>query len=349
MSKLIALVGGFLGSGKTTLLLAAAARLRKSGLRVALITNDQAGALVDTRLAAASGNTAEEIAGGCFCCRFADFVGAADRLLAYDPDVIFAEPVGSCIDLSATVLQPLKRYYGQRYRLAPFTVLVDPQRARELSSPDANPHLAYLFANQIAEADLVCFSKSDLHSEFPELPGGFALRLSATTGDGLDEWLAEVLAGSRTAGSRVLEVDYARYADAEAALGWLNWQADIRLEEPLSPAALAGPFLDDVSERLSGAGVEIAHLKLFDQTESGYIKASICRNGEEPSVVGDLTASPAARHDLVLNLRAAAAPELLREILQEAARGLPGNVSVRSFETFRPSPPKPEYRMTQVE
>jgi len=342
MSTVIALVGGFLGSGKTTLLLAAAARLQKSGVRVALITNDQAGALVDTRLAAASGHTAEEIAGGCFCCRFSEFVGAADRLLAYAPEVIFAEPVGSCIDISATVLQPLKRHYGERYRLAPFTVLVDPLRARELMAPHANPHLAYLFANQIAEADLVCFSKSDLHSEFPELPGGFALRLSAATGDGLDEWLAEILAGARIAGSRVLDVDYRKYADAEAALGWLNWQAEIELGNPLSPAALAGPFLDDVSERLSRAGVEIAHLKLFDGADSGYIKASVCRTGEEPRVEGDLTASPAARHEIVLNLRAAAAPELLRDVVEAAARALPGSVALRSFETFRPSPPRPE-------
>jgi hypothetical protein len=276
-------------------------------------------------------------------------VGAADRLLAYDPDVIFAEPVGSCIDISATVLQPLKRHYGDRYRLAPFTVLVDPLRARELLSPAANPHLAYLFANQLAEADLVCFSKSDRHSELPDLPGGFALRLSAATGEGLDEWLAEILAGSRISGSRVLEVDYQRYADAEAALGWLNWQADILLVEPLSPAALAGPFLDDVSERLSRAGVEIAHLKLFDGAESGYIKASICRKGDEPRVEGDLAASPAARHELVLNLRAAAAPEVLREIVEASARALPGSVALRSFETFRPSPPKPEHRITHAE
>ena len=347
-TPVIALVGGYLGSGKTTLLLHAAERLRQSGVRAAIITNDQAGALVDTRMAEAAGHRTEEIAGGCFCCRFSDFAGAAGRLLAYDPAVIFAEPVGSCIDISATVLQPLKRYYGARYRLAPFTVLVDPERARELLAPDADPHLAYLFANQIAEADLVCFSKADLYSDFPDLPGGFALHLSAATGQGIAEWLAEVLAGSRIAGSRVLDIDYQRYADAEAALGWLNWQAEVRLDDPLSPPALAGPFLDDLSERLNSAGVRIAHLKLFDHTESGYLKAALCRNHDEPSLQGDLTASPAALHELVLNLRAPAEPDTLREIVAESAAGLPGQVSVRSFETFRPAPPRPQFRIAQT-
>ena len=42
------LVGGFLGAGKTTLLVRAAELLRKEGLSVALITNDQDQGLVDT-------------------------------------------------------------------------------------------------------------------------------------------------------------------------------------------------------------------------------------------------------------------------------------------------------------
>ena len=41
-------VGGFLGAGKTTAIVGAAARLRAAGRRVAVITNDQAGGLVDT-------------------------------------------------------------------------------------------------------------------------------------------------------------------------------------------------------------------------------------------------------------------------------------------------------------
>ena len=349
MGPIIVLVGGYLGSGKTTLLLHAAGRLRHSGVRVALITNDQGGALVDTRLAEAAGHVTEEITGGCFCCRFSEFVNAAERLRAFDPEVILAEPVGSCIDISATVLQPIKQHYAGRYRLAPFTVLVDPQRVRELLAPDANAHLSYLFTNQIAEADLVCFSKADLHDDFPELPGArFTSRLSAKTGQGVAEWLAEVLAEGKIAGSRLIEVDYRRYAEAEAALGWLNWQADLRLGEALSPPSVIGPLLDDLQVRLSGAGVEIAHLKVLDQAATGYIKASLCRNEGEPMVDGSLTASPAARHGLLINLRARGAPEVLREIVEQATGALPGTVTVVHFESFRAAPPQPEYRIGNV-
>ena len=301
---------------------------------------------MDTRLAEASGTRTEEIAGGCFCCRFSDLMDSAERLRAHGPDVILAEPVGSCIDISATVLQPIKRFYGDRYRLAPFTVLVDPQRAQELLAPGADRHLAYLFNNQIAEADLVCFSKADLYAQFPELPGGPALRLSSTTGEGFSEWLDEVLDGTRMAGSRLLEApNYQQYAEAEASLGWLNWQANLQLAHPKSPAAIVGPLLDDLDDLLSRNGIEIVHLKLFDRAPTGYLKASLCRNGNEPVVDGALDASSAEQHELLLNLRASGDPALLEAIVTQVAGRLPGKITVLHFESFRPAPPKPEHRM----
>ncbi len=111
------------------------------------------------------------------------------------------------------------------------------------------------------------------------MPGVFALRISVQTGEGVSEWMHEVLAGTGVSGGRILQVDYQRYAEAEAALAWLNWQATLELSQPVSPAQVVGPFLDDLDARLSEVGVQIAHLKVFDQAESGYIKASICRNG----------------------------------------------------------------------
>ena len=44
------MVGGFLGAGKTTAILNVAETLRRRGLRVGLITNDQSYGLVDTAM-----------------------------------------------------------------------------------------------------------------------------------------------------------------------------------------------------------------------------------------------------------------------------------------------------------
>jgi hypothetical protein len=343
------LAGGFLGAGKTTLLLCAARLLHERGMHAAIITNDQGAALVDTRMTTASGFDAGEIAGACFCCRFGDFVAAARSLLAVRPDVILAEPVGSCMDLSATVLQPLKRLHGAQFRIAPYSVLVDPRRAAEFAQPDADPQLAYLFQNQIAEADLVLYTKSDLHPTLPSSDREIGVRhISALTGQGVAAWLDEVLGGRLSAGSRLLDIDYARYAAAEATLGWLNWEGELRLETALTPAALVGPLLERIDAELTRAGAPIAHLKIFDRAPTGYIRAGICRNGDEPSVVGDLLASPARRHEMVINLRARALPAVLEEAVAHATADLPATLRVIRQQCFQPSPPVPEHRFRTV-
>ncbi|MEM8933802.1 MAG: GTP-binding protein, partial [Acidobacteriota bacterium] len=125
------MIGGFLGAGKTTAVSALAHHLSGKGKRVGLITNDQGRELVDTQMLRSQGFATEEIAGGCFCCKFNSLVDAADRLTTEDPPEVFiAEPVGSCTDLVATVSYPLRRIYGDRFTIAPLSVLIDPHRAR---------------------------------------------------------------------------------------------------------------------------------------------------------------------------------------------------------------------------
>jgi hypothetical protein len=329
-------VGGFLGAGKTTLILAAARVLADRGLRSAIILNDQGESLVDTELARSSGFDAGEVTGGCFCCRFSELIRIADQLRAYSPDVIFAEPVGSCTDLSATILQPIQLAYSDTFQLAPLTVLVDPSRAHD------NEDIAFLLEKQLEEADLICYSKSDL---FPEPPRANNTRqISARTGQGVAAWLDEIMSGKLS--GKILEIDYARYAQAEAALAWLNAEADLACNPPLSPAMLLGPFLDTLDHELTVAGIPIVHLKLLDRTPSGSLKAALCASGEEPVVEGALDASPAATHHLLLNLRASSAPDPVRAIVERALEKLPGQISALRLKCFSPAAPKPERRIS---
>lgn len=338
-------VGGFLGAGKTTLILAAARVLEAQGRHAAAILNDQGADLVDTHLARASGLDADEVTGGCFCCRFSDLVGALDRVLRHRPAVIFAEAVGSCTDLAATTLRPLLRDHGAAYRLAPLSVLVDPARAGALLAPEADPDLAFLFRNQVDEADLVCFTKSDIETEAPDLPGARVRYLSAKTGQGVAEWLDEICSGELSAGAKNLKIDYGRYAEAEAALAWMNCRVRLTLRTALSPAVIVGPFLDRLCARLAAAGIGIAHLKTLDECPTGYIKAAVCTEGEEPQVEGTLDASPSATHELLLNLRAPANPEELKTLVERELANLPGRLEILLLQCFRPGPPRPEVRV----
>src|SRR5262249_11494537 len=134
------MIGGFLGAGKTTTMARLAQHYIQHGRRVGLVTNDQAQNLVDTNLLRAQGLPVAEVPGACFCCRFDDLLNKVGSLEeAERPDVILAEPVGSCTDLVATVIQPLKDLYGRRFQVAPYPVLFKPSHGQKIlgGEPDA--------------------------------------------------------------------------------------------------------------------------------------------------------------------------------------------------------------------
>jgi hypothetical protein len=309
----LAIVGGLLGAGKTTLILSAAHILRQRGLRVAVILNDQGHDLVDTHLVQASGLLCDQVAGGCFCCRFPELISAAGRLAAFRPDVIFAEAVGSCTDVVATTVLPLVRDYGEQFRIAPLTVVMHPQRSFD------NPYLSFLNQHQVAEADLL-FER----------------------GDNVAAWLERVLSATPEPGARRIKVDYARYAEAEAVLAWLNGRLIVRASPPVSAPMLIGPLLDRVDRQ-----VRIVHLKMFVQSDAGYLKAALIANGAEPQLEGALDASPSVRHELLINVRALHEPEALRTIIVRECASLPGEVVWLRLECFRPSPPVPYHASTE--
>ena len=310
MKPLLAVVGGFLGAGKTTLILTAARLLEQRGLRAAAILNDQGGDLVDTHYAGALGVACDQVTGGCFCCRFPDLVDAAGRLLAYQPDVIFAEDVGSCTDIVATTLRPLLRDYADRFRVAPLTVVLHPHASF------GHPGLDFLYQNQVAEADIL-FAR----------------------GESVQAWIDRLLAGDTPAGVRALDIDYARYAEAEAALSWLNLRVTARAAPPISAPLLIGPLLDRLEPQ-----IRIVHLKLFMQSDAGYLKAALTGNGQDPMVEGALDASPSRRHEILLNVRALTDPESLRAAVEREFAALPARLTWRHVECFRPAAPVPFQR-----
>jgi hypothetical protein len=311
VKPLLAVVGGFLGAGKTTLILKAARILQARGVRVAAVLNDQGDDLVDTELVRRGGVHADQVGGGCFCCRLPDLLDAMERLSAHAPEVIFAEAVGSCADIAATVLRPLLRDYPGGYRIAPLTVLVHEQ-------PE-EPDLRFLFDAQVAEADLVIHRDSDV-----------------------SRWLEQLTDGGIAAGAATIALDYGRYARAEAALGWLNARAAVRPRPPCSPAMIVGPLVDEIRDALTSAGIRIVHLKVIGKCESGYVKAALTGNDREPVVEGTLDASPAADHELLLNLRALGEPAAMREIVCRALAALP--VDGSTVQAFRPAAPAPYRR-----
>ena len=362
------MIGGFLGAGKTTSILSAAEWFTARGLRVGLVTNDQAGGLVDTALVKAHALEVEEIAGGCFCCRFNSLVEAADRLArGTAPDILLAEPVGSCTDLVATVSLPLARIYGDRFTVAPVSVVVDPLRAlRILGVPGAaggsfSPNVSYIYRKQLEEAEIVVINKCDLVTAAQRdalrgalavtSPGARVFEISARAGTGLDAWF-EALLADHSAPRPIDDIDYDRYADGEALLGWLN--AEIRLGEPggreWDGNAMLARLLEAIRSAVAGLGHEIAHLKATLAVEGDDYElaaANLVRSAAAPELSHRLT-DPLDVGRLLINLRAEADPADLEAALREALGAVGGDLpaTVLHCEHFRPGRPVPTHRIT---
>jgi Ni2+-binding GTPase involved in maturation of urease and hydrogenase len=361
------MIGGFLGAGKTTAVGALAQRLTDAGLRVGLITNDQGSELVDTATLRARGFAAEEIPGGCFCCRFNSLVEASERLKGQShPDVFIAEPVGSCTDLVATVSYPLRRMYGDQFTVAPFSVLVDPVRAERVfglaEGKKFSEKVVYIYRKQLEEADLIVITKNEtvepariaalkqrLAHEFPQAR---VLDVSVRLGTGVPEWFDEVESG--VPGSRsAMEIDYQTYAEGEALLGWLNATAQLTGTAPFEANQALELLAAGIQHRLPG--VEIAHLKMTFSPDDGLGDIAVI-NLVRSDLVPELSVrleAPAQAGQLIINLRGEGPPielELaVRGALETFATALPGvTARLEHLESFRPGKPEPTHRLLSL-
>jgi G3E family GTPase len=355
----IILTGGFLGAGKTTLLLRAAETLAAQGLRVGLVTNDQGVDLVDTALVHQHRLPVEEVAGGCFCCRFPDLLVAIRRLRTeIQPDVILAEPVGSCTDLVATVVRPIQQQHGDEFEIAPVTILLDPQR--DLGHFPST--VTYLYRQQLSEAEIIALNKCDLLAEGDirekievlqrAYPGAKVIPLSARTGAGLKAWLQQSSTELSQA-SQALDIDYALYAEAEASLGWLN--AKLHLKSMKGDSALSPErWITSTLEALQRAFVEqrmsIAHVKLHLDAPDTCYKASLTQM--DAPIVWDLRRGDREvdRAEVILNARVNAIPAALRatieQVVSDVCQGAQTDFEYTHFECFSPLPPQPTFRFS---
>lgn len=363
---LIVPLGGFLGAGKTTTMLAAARLLEARGETVSVVTNDQGVDLVDTEAArAASVGAVGEVTGGCFCCRFEDLVAVLSRLRdQVAPTIVLAEAVGSCSDLQATVVRPLRRLHGDELDVAPLTVLVDPVRyvavSRSWQQPGSEPDLAYLYRHQLDEADVVAVNKVDLldadgaarvRAELEHrFPAARVVALSARTGTGLDA-LVELWTAAPDADivrAAPFTLDYDRYGAAEAELAWTNQTLRVASADgaPFTPVTWVERFTEAFSDEVNRAGRVVGHVKLRLTTPEGVTKVSL--TGSVPSY-DEQQWAPADTAQVVLNARVQTTPEDLDAVIERCvavADVAVGTTSTdRHGDVFQPSYPTPTHRM----
>jgi cobalamin biosynthesis protein CobW len=153
-------VCGFLGSGKTTLVRRLLEEGQREGIRTAVVSNEFGELGIDEALLASTGGDFVELAGGCVCCRLSD-----DLLLTLQQLWEKARPQRVIVETSGLAL--------------PYDTLVnfwrDPVRAWSTDESSvvvvsaeqlaAERDLDATFEDQVASADLLLLSKTDLLSD----------------------------------------------------------------------------------------------------------------------------------------------------------------------------------------
>jgi G3E family GTPase len=343
--------------------------LAGQGRRVGLITNDQGRNLVDTAMLRAQGFPTEEIPGGCFCCRFNSLVEAAQKLTAAArPEIFIAEPVGSCTDLVATVTYPLRRLYGEDFTVAPVSVLVDPVRALRVFGLERggsfSEKVIYVYLKQLEEADLIVLNKCDLlepgrlaslrQAIAARFPHRQILAVSARDGTNLDAWFARLRSQEQAAGT-AMEVDYQTYAQGEARLGWLNGTAQLAAETAFEADQFLRQLAAEVQRRLQAQQAEVAHLKITLSPQAGLgglAVVNLVRSDFVPELSMPLE-EPVQRGQLIINLRAEAAPEVLAAAVRAALAAAAGpfptlRATLEHLDHFRPGKPTPTHRFAKA-
>jgi Ni2+-binding GTPase involved in maturation of urease and hydrogenase len=356
------LVGGFLGSGKTTAIIGAVKVLLGQGKSAGVITNDQGKYLVDTAFFRLSDVPTVEVTGGCFCCNYDDLDDRLDQLEeSLKPDVIFAESVGSCADIVATVVRPLLSLRPRQTALTSFSVFVDSRLLRmRLLGQDLpfNEDVVYIFDKQIEEAGLLVVNKADLllagqaqeldgliRSRFPDKRCLFQNSLQPAQ---VQRWLETLASTPSGFLNPPLEIDYARYGAGEARLAWLDEKLLIHISSGQAGAFLVN-LIGAIVDTLQQQHAPLGHLKFFIQAGEKEVKVSFPTLTVENWQGQVLLFDGVDEIQLLINGRIEIDASILKDLVQaavaKAAISFQAEVSQVQIDFFHPGFPRPTHRM----
>lgn len=285
-------VSGFLGAGKTTTMIALANEFNKRGLTPAIIANDLGANLVDTSITQASGCSVTEIANGCICYQMDNVVDQLRHLRDRDKaDFVMSDIPGCGVGALDHVYRTLATEHENEFTLAPFMVVVDPERLRMLMPEHADinlpEELVYLLKLQLEEADLVLLNKCDLLDDadrkrmvsfleeaVPEVP---VMCISAREQTGI-ALIVDFITTNTSALKNFSVSNQSEFEEAEAKLTWYNRRLFIKTNsgEKIDMNAVIDDMIEEIRMGLIEKKRNVPHLKTFAVAGNGdYNKASL--------------------------------------------------------------------------
>jgi len=352
--------GGFLGSGKTTAIAGAAEYLRLNGKKVGVITNDQGVQQVDARFMRALGIDTEEVSSGCFCCNYDQLEKSVNLLRENkNPDIIFAESVGSCADLAATVINPLLTLVPGRYDVI-LSVFADIRLLVKFLHGEIDffaENVSYIYEKQLDEADIIVASKIDLLTADEVInakkiissafPGKTILYQNSLSRDGIIKWLKACEASKSSDLRQTLNIDYEKYAAGEGELAWLDEEIGI-VSQRSNAVESAKLLMHHIYSILKEEEFTIGHLKfLLDNniTQAKFSYPSIDQTDD-----ADLSElQETQRAIMLINARVQTPPEILQRVITDAIvmteKESDCKIIENNLSVFRPGIPRPFHRI----
>lgn len=354
----IYLIGGFLGSGKTTAIANACYQLREDEKQFAVITNDQGDQLVDTSYFKSLSISTAEVFNGCFCCNYNELERQISKLTDFiTPQFVFAESVGSCTDLVATIAKPFA-VLRPEYKLV-ISVFADAALLLSIIKGNAsfiNEQVQYIYKKQLEEADILILNKRDLLEEddrnelkaftAENFKGKTIIFQDSNNKNDIINWLKQLQDFPARTIRASLNIDYDNYGAGEAALAWLDKKISLHTINPVAVDA-ARILTDNIYNKIKTNGYAVGHLKFFVNDHSGWFK-KISYTGSDHGHYFNTEKRQCKHLDILINARVETTPAALAELVSNAIHETIMETGCRIVtekeHAFTPGYPKPTHR-----
>nr|WP_255478831.1 GTP-binding protein [Rufibacter sp. XAAS-G3-1] len=274
------------------------------------------------------------------------------------PDIIFAESMGSCTDLIATVVNPLMQFHPSLEIVvsvfADARILLDQHHK---TNPLFEEEVQYIYEKQLEEADVLVVNKVDLpnQDQLGELraylqkqyPDNEILYQNSLEPENIQNWLATLNSFQLSGKRRTLELDYETYGAGEAKLAWLDEEVEIIAKDN---NAMDGAFslIKKIYAGIKVAGYTIGHLKFLVNDGHKKRKISFVSLHQPEAKLTDENLG-VNRVLLLINARVQTEPTSLKQLLAEAIQELKQETDCQVVErkmlAFKPGFPRPTHRI----
>ncbi len=235
-----------------------------------------------------------EVKKGCFCCNYNSLLENIHYFSEQiDPEIIFAESVGSCTDLVATIAKPLAEMHPKLS--VNISVFVDTYLLHSIitgTSSFIDDSVRYIFKKQMEEADILILNKIDLLNiqqlekvrQFiqHEFPGKKILLQNSLKQKDIQQWM-DYLESMKPLKRKSLDLDYEIYGAGEAMLAWFD--ASLQIKANKSAASKAALFLAEIiHQKIKNQPYTIGHLKYFIDDGTEQFKISYTSTSNEKNL-----------------------------------------------------------------